>query len=315
MYYPYLRGKQFELLALRELAGQLDLAATVRPIVEPVRLATGSGLRRFTDQMRSKDITQGIVINPSVGDLASPDGSATILQFLADTDPAQTYPAVLVRRREQVERDLALLASASLPHDRIIAVIDGSLPTELYGAAGELLAQFPGRVDVVPPEARGRHLSRLGSQESVILSDPFPNEPRNADYIGKAPQFFSDDYVYYRQDGYAGFGDYQTIGRDWTDGGFSPRVVAIHWTYVDEEGGPIMIRHFTSTTNYDTSDVGGKFLEAARSLKAFLDERQIDTLAADSIRAHVEAETYPGLGVVKKYSIQNHIQLVSSLIA
>jgi hypothetical protein len=41
MYYPYLRGKQFELIALREFADQYD-NYNVMPIIEPVKLAFNS---------------------------------------------------------------------------------------------------------------------------------------------------------------------------------------------------------------------------------------------------------------------------------
>lgn len=36
MYYPILRGKQFELIALRELAGHIQ-PDVIRPVIEPVR--------------------------------------------------------------------------------------------------------------------------------------------------------------------------------------------------------------------------------------------------------------------------------------
>ncbi len=36
MYFPYVRGRQYELLALRELASQNLLSAKIVPIIEPV---------------------------------------------------------------------------------------------------------------------------------------------------------------------------------------------------------------------------------------------------------------------------------------
>lgn len=39
MYFPYLRGRQYELLALRELATNHLLGDYVTPIVEPVKLS------------------------------------------------------------------------------------------------------------------------------------------------------------------------------------------------------------------------------------------------------------------------------------
>ena len=37
MYFPYLRGKQFELIALREFATQHPNAEKIVPIIEPVK--------------------------------------------------------------------------------------------------------------------------------------------------------------------------------------------------------------------------------------------------------------------------------------
>lgn len=37
MYYPYLRGKQFDLLALKESLNRGLLSTKIQPIIEPVR--------------------------------------------------------------------------------------------------------------------------------------------------------------------------------------------------------------------------------------------------------------------------------------
>ena len=48
MYYPYLRGRQFELLALRDFAESLQGSASqVFPIIEPVRENKNSLKRRL----------------------------------------------------------------------------------------------------------------------------------------------------------------------------------------------------------------------------------------------------------------------------
>lgn len=38
MYFPYLRGRQFELIAIRELVSQKLIGGQVIPIIEPVHL-------------------------------------------------------------------------------------------------------------------------------------------------------------------------------------------------------------------------------------------------------------------------------------
>ena len=40
MYFPYLRGRQFELIALRELVEKGVLSSRITPIIEPVKLSS-----------------------------------------------------------------------------------------------------------------------------------------------------------------------------------------------------------------------------------------------------------------------------------
>lgn len=40
MYFPYLRGRQYELLALRELAANDLLGTHIIPVIEPVKLSS-----------------------------------------------------------------------------------------------------------------------------------------------------------------------------------------------------------------------------------------------------------------------------------
>ena len=40
MYFPLIRGKQFELLALRDLSKQIANSTKISPIIEPVKEAT-----------------------------------------------------------------------------------------------------------------------------------------------------------------------------------------------------------------------------------------------------------------------------------
>ena len=37
MYFPYLRGKQFELIAIRELAEMISASGKIIPVIEPVK--------------------------------------------------------------------------------------------------------------------------------------------------------------------------------------------------------------------------------------------------------------------------------------
>jgi hypothetical protein len=68
MYYPYFRGKQFELIAIRETAALMAASGFV-PIIEPVREAM-NGLRRALEAICEANGSAILVVNPDNGDHA-----------------------------------------------------------------------------------------------------------------------------------------------------------------------------------------------------------------------------------------------------
>src|SRR4051812_36888163 len=66
MYYPYFRGKQFELITIREAAFMLAKADFV-PIIEPVRESLG-GLERTLKAVCDAGGKAVVIVNPYHGD-------------------------------------------------------------------------------------------------------------------------------------------------------------------------------------------------------------------------------------------------------
>lgn len=69
MYFPYLRGRQFELLALRELTLKKLLSSKVIPVVEPVKLSPT--LLKTMEVFVENKKELGIIWNPAVGTFES----------------------------------------------------------------------------------------------------------------------------------------------------------------------------------------------------------------------------------------------------
>lgn len=312
MYFPYLRGKQFELLALKELSSLLGQRQNVFPIIEPVRNPEG-GLTRCLASLCENHVKYAVVVNPSVGELRSelmPEAIASYVKAIGL--PGEPTLAVLINETTDVGATLSEYSSAygkAFPLMLIHNGLAADLETLRTGSDG-LRRAF----DVIDFGVRKAYF-RAFANDQILLRDGFERAERNSDYLVRDETDFSDDHLFYDTDGWAGFGDYLTIGEAYVEGGFTPRAVAIHWTYEPREGGPIKIRHFTSENNGDIANVGGKFIEAAEKLVAFLDREDIHTVASEVIRQHYAAGTYPGLGIVKKLSIQNHLELVSTLLA
>ena len=69
MYFPYLRGRQYELLALRELAVNNLLGAHITPVIEPIKLS--STLVNTLDTFTKNKQSVAVILNPTVGNFIS----------------------------------------------------------------------------------------------------------------------------------------------------------------------------------------------------------------------------------------------------
>ncbi len=315
MYFPYLRGKQYELLALKELSPLLGPQNRVTPIIEPVRLSAGSGLDRCLDALIEVNLDFVLVMNPSVGKLQSEFVAEDLATFVNSYNSSSSWNLGLLFDEKTNVQALINDYSRRIGQGRRLTLIHRGVANNLT-AIPSLTANLKRTFDVIDDNLRRRHFRELlESSDGVRLSDGFPLEERNSDYLPKEESTFSEDHLYYKEEGWYGFADFVTIGESFTEGGFTPRAVAIHWTYEPKPGDPIMIRHFTSESNNDTTNVGGKFLEATGKLIEFLDAQNIHTQASEVMRSHQNNSTFPGLGIVKKLSIQNHLELVSGILS
>jgi len=78
MYYPYLRGKQFELILLRENA-EFIAENDIHPILEPVKSEFNT-LNRTLKTLCENEVNCTIIVNPQVG--GNPVKITSILQNL-----------------------------------------------------------------------------------------------------------------------------------------------------------------------------------------------------------------------------------------
>lgn len=125
---------------------------------------------------------------------------------------------------------------------------------------------------------------------------------------------FSEEHLFYKEDGYKGFSDFLIIGDNYSETGFLPYAIAIHLSYVEKDN-KIRIKHFVSDSNEDTSDIGGKFAEANKKLVEWCNANNIDeTIAIGEFKSLYNSGHFPGLGSIKKLSIKHHIELVKNLI-
>jgi len=163
---------------------------------------------------------------------------------------------------------------------------------------------------------RNRALDRFlrGLNKTLIrLDDLFVKQARNSDFLDIDGHRFSEEHLYYEDEGFKGFSDYTVLPSEYSDGGSTPRAVVIHFTYLNSQN-QIWIRHFTSDSNDSIANVQGKFAEAAGKAVAYCRANHLTNSAIQELENYFDEEHYPGLGTVKKISIKNHLLFVSEYL-
>jgi hypothetical protein len=310
MYFPYLRCKQFELLALREISPIINTTTTISPVLEPVKKSTSS-LEKALESLIFYNVNFNIIINPMYGEFVSnPSGIITLINSKLSSYTNFQF-GIIINQFTNLEFITAQLGNINF--NRPVTLIHAGRVNDI-DALSQWCIDYEIRFNLITenfPVRRYRGIIKAGTK--VLLDDKFKPQIKNADYLNEQDEFFSDDYLYFEDDGFVGFADYLTIGDDYAESGWLPYAIAIHLTY-KRSNNEIWIRHFVSDSNSDTTDIGGKFGEALEKLIAFIDSERVTTVAADEFRALHLTGHYPGLGSLKKLSIKNHIELVHSLL-
>ncbi len=313
MYFPYLRGKQFELIALRELSSLVaDTYKKVSPIIEPVK--NSSTLRLTITELNNQKINFNIVVNPTKGDLI--DSTVEIINLLQTVIVNNNFQLAFIidEKTNFVEDYLDLIKHITFDYSGV-TLIHNAIKSNIKEIIDNLNTITTVVNNIIYFNKTSRRYYREFSQDTRIgLDDFFSILPRNADYLSVPDSQFSEEHIYYKDDGFKGFSDFLTIGDIYLESGFLPYAVAIHLSYIDEEN-KIRIKHFVSDSNEDTSDSAGKFAEALNKLISWCDGNpSIDSYAVNQFRMLHDNGAFPGLGTIKKLSIMHHIELVSNMI-
>lgn len=308
MYYPFLRARQFELIALRELATEGATQGVVIPVLEPVK-ETHNNLTLAHKVFQDKNQTAYLIVNPTIGELAG--DRSFYLEYLNELENSKFIPAFYYRNNSEFINQS--IESFGLYNCMIICQNDVNPEDSEFK---QLVAKAEvSSINVSDPN-RNRTLHRFirGLNKNYIrLDDLFEKQARNSDYLEIQEHRFSEEHIYYIEDGFNGFSDYTVLPSEYIDGGSTPRAVVIHLTYLKGEN-QIWIRHFTSETNDSISNVQGKFAEAAAKAVAYCKQRELNNTAISELESYYDNEHYPGLGTVKKISIKNHLLVISQFL-
>ena len=307
MYFPYLRGRQFELIALRELVDNDRMSEKVIPIVEPVKPT--STLLKTLKSFSKKKKKIVIIFNPTVGNFRKE------LLKLKKSDPQKASELIDVLSNDEC------IMKGYIMCDEIVNKIKDSDEKKEFVIINRtrddldhyqrIFKDVPPMYSLIPDD---RAYKRVVTESRVLLEDCFNKKERNADYSDTVDEFYSDIHLFYEEENYTGFADYTVVGEDYNESGFAPIAVVIHIIYFDNDN-YARIHHFVSDSNDDIEDPARKFGEALDKLVKWCDSKDVaKTLGLSELYKCYEEKRYPGLGVVKKMSIMHHLELISDYL-
>lgn len=319
MYFPYLRGRQNELLCLRELLDAGKLSSKVIPIIEPVKFSSTlfSTLTKFIEMGH-----QVIVIrNPEVGSFRKELGDM-IKNIEKESDE---------KKKEKIRKTLEgykevwnnpQIQKAYLVDDDVISMVREkkldakdvvmiNIKKGNYRYYEEYGEEIIGKYTVVP---KGGDFEDIIEDDIIILEDSYRKAKRNIDYIENPDELFSRNHIVYKKRGFVGFSDFSMVGNDFDESGFAPLAIAIHIMYFGNRD-ELKMHHFVSESNESISDPARKFEEAMNKLINWENFDIIPkTIGLDNLIECYNIGKFPGLGVIKKYSLMHHIQMMGEYL-
>ena len=305
MYFPIFRGRQSEMLALRECVDNKILHKNIIPIVEPVRAT--STFTKTLDTFITNNYKIAIIQNPIVGswykDLNKTSNEYIKYAQIEWLNSKSIIPAIYVDTH--LKENIEIIKQYKYTIDEIMLIHISQNNIDIYN---NIISEKKPKYNLIPDK---RDFRRGVRHHRILCEDHFQKQERNIDYFDIKSEFFSSDHIYYKDDGYEGFSDYSVIGAKFSEIGFAPYAIAIHIVYFDEKNN-LQIAHFVSNSNNDISNPAGKFAEAAKKLSVWNKQMKIKTYGIDNIEEYYNNEIFPGLGVIKKLSIMHHLELMSN---
>jgi len=165
MYLPYLRGKQFELTALREIS-EFVPSNLLKPVIEPVRLNFNPLLKTIVS-LNEKNIVPAIIINPSVGDFV---GDISTIFNQLESQSLEYLPCIKISGSNDTT-NLNILQNIKRP---FALHITGGIDKKLIPKTNDA------ELVIVDSQISPLVLNRL--RNVVLIGDFFEKKSRNSDY-------------------------------------------------------------------------------------------------------------------------------------
>lgn len=312
MYLPFLRGKLFEFKAIKEFVEESyngEFGCHIMPIIEPVKKDTKPMLA-CVEAMGKAKMPFAIVLNSRMGDfqrmafniegflteerVKAVEGWTPAFELNGNANVQSIEQEIIGRNFEKVM--LIFFNGVDLDDEKVCRLINN--PHVAFVAVLNL-GQSP---------TMRRKLAAMHKQ-LIAIEDRFVEQPSNNAYRANEDEFFTDTFCYYKSDyKMFGFSDFTALAKNYREGGVLPQVVAIHLTY-QKNNDEVYVHHFLSDTKNGSDDIRSEFEEAKGKIRPFFNGKPT-TIAISKL---LEGG-YPGLGAIKKFSIKNHLELMSRIL-
>ncbi len=311
MYCPYFRGKQYELIALRENAS-LIARSRFLPIIEPVK-ANLAQLNKAVDALVGEGAQAVVIVNPVCGDFSdAPEELDDFMQRKLESSEL-IRPGIKIINSSYEASTLALVDK--FLESRPVLIHDGftrakHLAEGLKTRPGDFMHAF------IDGNCTELYQLNFKDHQRVLIRDGFTRKV-NRSY--SEIESFSDLHLTFDSiKGLDGFGDFLIVGDDYQEEGGPAYAVAIHLTFIDpDQENTMMVYHFVSDRQDSPADPAGKFAEALEKLYAKAIKSGTPLLRTSAVEEFLslrERGHFPGLGYVKKLSMQHHMELMANFL-
>lgn len=270
-----------------------------------------SGLQKALDAVVEAEGRAIVVVNPHHGDLSGEGQQLTELLKKNLSDWPGISAGILLKQNMALED----VMDSYKEHKAHTPILIHAGFREAKGLTEKLGKPTKGHCHIFFEEFCGKLYQKhfIGTSR-VLLRDGFRRMKRNRDYERVEP--FSDLHATFTDEGMDGFGDFLIVGDDYSESGGPAYAVAIHLTFIDpDQDNSMQIYHFKSKSQDTPKDPAGKFAEALAAMMKTLNgpnSKVLETDAVKEFRMLHEQGHFPGLGYVKKLSMNHHIETMAA---
>ncbi len=318
MYYPYLHGKQKEVLALRHLAALLGSEGQVQPVLEPVRQAATS-LRHTLEACEAHRLQTWLVVNP-------------VRQDFELLRPAQTLEwgrqlFTSLARRQWIHPTL-MLGPALTPEvvRRFVQLFGGRPMGLVVGRDAPPLADVMALLAGVQvrrvffKDAEPAPLARAALNGAGCVWVENRRLPESQELRASERHLFTDRPATFREEGLAGFSDYTTLPSRPEAPELPSRSVAFRLSFLRPQtaGGAVWLEHFMNGKLAEGGGADARFRYALHAFHAALDRKDACFGPTEAARRYLTSlidGSTPSRALSKQWEVMHHLELVSGMLA